>query len=1233
MAIKSLSILSIFRPSQEINSLVLPCFVHLNKTYHRTCAFIDSGGNGFGFIDIDFVHKLSLRLLPLRQPRTLRVVDGRVSVSGLVKYYVTLKIQIKNHLEIANLFFTKLGQYPIILGHGWLARHNPSINWSRNYIRFVSRYCADKCLSKNLTPTINKVSGLKAINTPDFRTPNSGPSIVKTHQMHVRTIDQALMDAETKELQAKLPDWLQHQTSAFSKLESRELPPHRSTDHKIILKKGSQPPFGKLYGMTREELTTLRDWLQDNLSKGFIRASSSPAASPVLFVKKSDGGLRLCMDYRGLNTITVKNRYPIPLISETLDRLSNARYFTKLDVISAFNRIRIAEGDEWKTAFRTRYGLYESLVMPFGLTNAPSTFQNYINTNLREYLDKFCTAYLDDVLVYSNPKEEHRIHVNLILNKLREAGLQLDIKKCSFEAKEVKYLGILISCKGIEMDPVKIECVKSWKTPVCIKDIQAFLGFANFYRRFIKNFSSLAKPLTELTKKDIPWIWSRTCEKAFLTLKSAFTQAPVLRHFDPDKRCIVEVDSSDWALGGILSQYDDQKILHPVAYFSGPLNAAQINYEIYDKELLAVVTAFKHWRPELEGTLDPVLVITDHKNLEYFMTSKDLSRRQARWSEFLSRFNFIIAYRPGRLGTKPDALTRRSEDLPAGKEDERLRQQHQTVLKPHNLDPEIIRTTKLDLALINVQDLNDKPAISEEIENLLTQAYQQDTEVHDYIKILQGPSPHRSKHLDLSRCSVKSNRLYYDDLIFIPDSPHLKLLLIKNCHDHPSGGHHGRNKVFAEISRYYWWPKMLDTITQFTNNCHVCKRITPSRLKFQGLLKPLPVPQRRWADISVDFIGPLPISEGYDCIMVVSCRLTKARHFIPCHTNIDSLGTANLFYKNVWKLHGFPESIVSDRGPQFVAKFWREVCDQTNTKILLSTAWHPETDGQTERFNAVLECYLRAYCNYQQDDWVSWLPSAEYNANNTESDATKVTPFFANSAQHPRSAITPPRNPEPPSTSEYLKIQKNLAHKFIAQMSELNDFLRENMKASQAFYEKYANHHRSIPPSYKIGQKVFLNAKNFKTKRPCKKLDWKNLGPFTITKIVGSHSYELQLPNDLKSVHPVFHTSLLRPDPNNPIPGQTNEPNPPVEIDDYGENLYEVDAIVGSRRLRDRRFEYRVKYTGLFETSWQPLSDIVCGNNFDLLNTYHQKYPKRPRPTSEEISKALQEVKLTRTSN
>ncbi|KAI1000918.1 hypothetical protein K3495_g7280 [Podosphaera aphanis] len=294
------------KPSSNSRSLILPCILTSDDGKIETSAFIDSGGNDFGFIDTIFVQDHSLPISQLSVPRVLRVVDRRKSASGMVTHIVTLSLKIDNHQETARLFVTKLGQYPLILGHGWLSRHNPSINWSSGSVRFDSSFCKRSCLYPELS---------------------------------IKELDLTPANEESRLLRSKLPSWLHQQLPAFSKLDSRVTPPHRPTDHKIVLRKGSHPLFGKLYGMSREELLALREWLQDNLSKGFIRPSSSPAASPVLFVKKSDGGLRLCMDYRALNADTIKNRYPIPLISETLDSLSKAKYFTKLDVISAFNRI------------------------------------------------------------------------------------------------------------------------------------------------------------------------------------------------------------------------------------------------------------------------------------------------------------------------------------------------------------------------------------------------------------------------------------------------------------------------------------------------------------------------------------------------------------------------------------------------------------------------------------------------------------------------------------------------------------------------------------------------------------------------------------------------------------------------------------------------------------------------------------------------------------------------------
>jgi len=306
----------------------------------------------------------------------------------------------------------------------------------------------------------------------------------------------------------------------------------------------------------------------------------------------------------------------------------------------------MAEGKEWKMVFWTRYGLFESLVIPFGLTNATSDFQTLINDVHCAYLDDFCTAFLDDIFIYSNTLKEHKEQVYKGLKALLQAGLHLKPEKCHFHKQEVKYLGFIITTKGIRMDPEKVSCILGWETPKNVTDVQCFLGFANFYKRFIKDYSKVVMPLTRMTKKKggkyVAFVWGQEQQAAFDLLKKAFTSAPILRHIDYDREIIVETDASDFVSAGILSQYDDEGVLHPVAFYSKKHTPAECNYEIYDKELMAIIRAFEEWRPHLEGSRHPIQVLSDHKNLEYFMSTKLLNCRQARWSEFLSRFDFRI---------------------------------------------------------------------------------------------------------------------------------------------------------------------------------------------------------------------------------------------------------------------------------------------------------------------------------------------------------------------------------------------------------------------------------------------------------------------------------------------------------------------------------------------------------------------------------------------------------------
>ena len=309
----------------------------------------------------------------------------------------------------------------------------------------------------------------------------------------------------------------------FSKIKADKLPPHRLTDCKIVLQKDATLHYGPIYPFSEEENKVLKEYIDENLKKGFIRPSESPAGYPVLFQKKKDGSLRLCVYYKKLNAVTVRNSFPLPLINDIIERVNGANYFTKLDLRSAYNLIRIREGDEYKTAFRTKYGHYEYLVMPFGLTNAPATFQSFINSILRPYLEKFVILYLDDILIYSKTLDEHIEHVRTILKTLLDNNLYAKPKKCEFHKPKVEFLGHVISGKGIETDPKKVKTVKEWPTPKCVKDVQRFVGLCNYYRRFIENFAFISKPLHNLTKKNVKFLWTKDCENAFQELKKRLT--------------------------------------------------------------------------------------------------------------------------------------------------------------------------------------------------------------------------------------------------------------------------------------------------------------------------------------------------------------------------------------------------------------------------------------------------------------------------------------------------------------------------------------------------------------------------------------------------------------------------------------------------------------------------------------------------------------------------------------
>ena len=1130
-------------------------------------ALLDSGANSC-FMDRNFAQasQISLRKLPV--PTSVVVIDGRPIASGnIVEESEPIQVVLGSFVCVVSFNIISSPEHPIVLGLPWFELHNPDIDWRTREVRY-----------RQLQESTHRVS------------------TISLHQLHEEGHKEAMFlfaisvhpSSNIKEESlVQLPAKYHPYADVFDKVKAGTLPHHRPYDCPIDLQPGTEAPWGPIYNLSPTELEVLRAYIEENLANGFIRHSKSPAGAPIFFVKKKDGSLRLVVDYRGLNKVTIRNRYALPLISSLLERVNGAKFFTKIDLRGAYNLVRIRPGDEWKTAFRTRYGHFEYTVMPFGLTNAPAVFQHMANDIFRDLLDICLIIYLDDLLIYSKTQEEHDSHVLLVLKRLRENGLYAKLEKCSFDCKQVEFLGYVISSKGISMDPAKVKAVLEWQTPRSLRDVQCFLGFANFYRKFIQDYSKIILPLTQLTKKGHAFLWSNEADMAFRHLKEAFTSAPILAHVDTNKPFIMEADASDFALGSILSQQGDTEELHPVAFHSRKFDAAEINYEIHDKELLAIVDSFVQWRHFLEGSPHQVIVFSDHKNLAYFQNARVLNRRQARWAQFLTRFDFKITYRPGKQQGKADALSRRSYLAPRPG-DPAFDNKKQVILGPTRLHTTRIFHTPLDSRIIDAIRAN-----------LKTDSFAQAILAHidtSRASCSQSQQP----GMDYRQFEYHDGLLFFKKLVYVPDGS-CRLQIVQNCHDTHTAGHFGSTKTLDLVQRSFWWPHMRRFVDDYVRTCDACCRAKIPRHHPYGLLEPLSIPSKPWQSICLDFITDLPVSKGFDAILTVVDRYTKMAHFVPCTKAITSEETAALVMREVFRHHGLPDSIISDRGPQFVSKFWKHLFKMLKVSCNLSSGYHPQTDGQAERTNQTLEQYLRCFLSYQQDDWADILHFAEFAYNNAIHSSTRVSPFYAYTGSHPRwSVIDTPELPSNPRAEDHLE-----------RLRKIQMDLSTHLRHAQHTQKNYADRHR-LPSSFAIGDRVWLLRRHIKTTRPCDKLDYRRLGPFRISGKVNDVTFRLDLPPHLR-IHPVFHSSLLEPYKANTIPDRVTPPPPPLELDAGPE--YEVVVVLDSKFVRNKLY-YLVDWLGYSpsERTWEPVEHVA--NAQDLLADFHQQYPDKPGPQS-----------------
>ncbi|KAD4180334.1 hypothetical protein E3N88_28925 [Mikania micrantha] len=908
----------------------------LENIYARV--LFDTGATR-SFVSIAFRHKIERKTSDLPNGYIVEFANGEILRSGEIIRNCALELD--DHKFTIDLLPIELGSFDVVVGMDWLTKNQAEILCGQKMVRIPLQ-----------EGKILVIHGEKPKNALDII------SCLKANKCMRKGCQAFLayaLETNIEKMIEDIPVVSRYQDVFPDELPG--IPPPREVEFRIDLLPGAAPVAKSPYRLAPSEMQELMKQLQEILDKGFIRPSFSPWGALMLFVKKERWN------------------------TKDVHRLS---YFSKIDLRSGYHQLRIKEDDVPKTAFRTRYGHYEFLVMPFCLTNAPAIFMDLMNRVCKPYLDKFVIVFIDDILIYSKTKEEHEKHLKLILELLRKEQLYAKFSKCEFWMREVPFLGHIVSEKGIQVDPIKIEAIKNWEAPKTPTEVRQFLGLAGYYRRFIQDFSKVAVPLTLLTHKDKNFEWGEKQREAFELLKHKLCSAPILSLPEETKNFVVYCDASHQGMGCVLMQ--GNKV---IAYASRQLKIHEKNYTTHDLELGAVVFALKIWRHYLYGT--KCVVYTDHKSLQHIFDQKMLNMRQRRWVELLNDYDCEIRYHPGKANVVADTLSRKDRIKP-------LRVKNKPLSPPRRSPPIWLQSTKYSTSKqpSNEDCARGRPAVTshlfhpvqiwrhylygtqcviytdhKSLQHILNQK-ELNMRQRRWVELLTDYDCEIRYHpgktnvvadalslvidnqlkADLD-CGVEGKLepradgvLYFNGRMWIPKSEELHTLICDEAHKSRYSVHPGADKMYQDLKTSYWWPGMKKDIALYVGKCLTCSKVKAEHQKPSGLLQQPEISQWKWEQISMDFITKLPRTpRGYDSIWVIVDRLTKSAHFLPIREDYKMEKLATLYINEIIARHGTPTSIISDCDSRFTSSFWQTLQKALGTRVNLSMAYHPQTDG------------------------------------------------------------------------------------------------------------------------------------------------------------------------------------------------------------------------------------------------------------------------------------------------